>query len=665
MDQQQIIKVSFSVGTKLLLSIVLLLVLVIFFLNISTLLIVTDDKRAYVYSSQSKETLLAGRQFEDLVRHSTDTLRISLATVDLSKPVSPTLTSSPPIPVATPGQVTPPVPVVPVVTSTQNKALDAVVSNQTDLLMTAIYLWISPTEKLTLVGQSGQELSYQLTTEMMKKAQASLITDSVAYINLSQEGKPPMLGILFADTRMKDNPMGMPVALGVAPLTEFAKLMHNMDLTVATVAGDILFDNDAQKMFGTPFGNQNVSSDPLFMKAKASASSRFAQGSAEFEDRGVKYLGSYDSPGLGITVLDRTEWAKAIRSVYVLGEKFVKIGLIAIGAAVIFAIFFSKSLTAPIQRLYSATKQIAEGNFNLDLKAKGRDEIAALTSSFSVMSKKIVELIKDSVEKANLENELAVASAVQQTLMPPVQFRNEQILIESHCQSASQCGGDWWGFFQVKNKLAVMIADATGHGVPSALITASARSCFSVLQKLAEEDPTFSFSPNMMLSYANRVVHEASAAKIMMTFFVGVIDFDTGKMSYASAGHNPPWVFKKDEKGAFTLNSLAANGTRLGEAMDAAPFEEKSIQVAPGDILFMYTDGLTEGKNHSGDMYGKKKVRKRVEASLARGPKAVVSDLMKEFLAHNGDKPLDDDVTLAVATILKIGSGLRPAGTQA
>jgi serine phosphatase RsbU (regulator of sigma subunit)/HAMP domain-containing protein len=655
MDQQQIIKVSFSVGTKLLLSIVLLLVLVIFFLNISTLLIVTDDKRAYVYSSQSKETLLAGRQFEDLVRHATDTLRISLATVDPSKPVTPTLTSNPPVPVATPGQVTP----------AQNKALDAVVSNQTDLLMTAIYLWISPTEKLTLIGQSGQELSYQLTPEMMKKAQPSLLTDSVAYINLSQEGKPPMLGILFADTRMKDNPLGMPIALGVAPLAEFAKLMRNMNLTVATVAGDILFDNDTRKMFGTPFGNQNVLSDPLFQKAKASASSHFAQGSAEFEDGGVKYLGSYDSPGLGITVLDRTEWAKAIRSVYALGEKFVKIALIAIGAAIIFAIFFSKSLTAPIQRLYNATKQIAEGNFNLDLKAKGRDEIAALTSSFSVMSKKIVELIKDSVEKANLENELAVASAVQQTLMPPIQFRNDQILIESHYQSASQCGGDWWGFFQVGNKLAIMIADATGHGVPSALITASARSCFSVLQKLAEEDPKFSFSPNMMLSYANRVVHEASAAKIMMTFFVGVIDFDTGKMRYASAGHNPPWVFKKDEKGSFTLNSLAANGTRLGEAMNAAPFEEKSIQVAPGDILFMYTDGLTEGKNHSGAMYGKKKVRKRVEASLARGPKAVVSDLMKEFLAHNGEKPLDDDVTLAVASILKIGSGPRPEGSQA
>jgi len=663
MDQQQI-KVSFSVGTKLLLSIVLLLVLVIFFLNLSTLLIVSDDKRAYVYSSQAKESLLAGQQFEDLIRHSTDTLRISLATVDPTKPVAPVLTSSPASPTTnqTAAQATNQV-ANPAANLAQNKALDAVISNQTDLLMTAIYLWSSPTEKLTLIGQSGQDLSYQLTPEMLKKTMASLLTDSVAYLNFSQEGKTPMVGILFADTRMKDNPLGMPVALGVAPLTDFAKLMRNMNLTVATVEGDILFDSDARKMFGVPFGNQNVLQDPLFQKQKTLASSRVVQGSTEFEQAGVKYLGSYDSPGLGITILDRTEWAKAMRSVYDLGEKFIKIGLIAVGAAVIFAIFFSKSLTAPIQRLYGATRAIAQGNFNLDLKATGRDEIGALTSSFNVMSKKIGELIKESVEKANLENELAVASAVQQTLMPPTEFKNDQVLIRNHYQSASQCGGDWSGFFQVGNKLAVMIADATGHGVPSALITASARSCFSVLQKLAQEDPNFSFSPSAMLSFANRVVYEASGGKIMMTFFVGVVDFSQGKMAYSSAGHNPPWLFKKDAN-AFTLNSLAATGTRLGEAMNAPPFEEKSIAVSVGDILFMYTDGLTEGKNKTGDMYGKKKVRKRVEASLSRGPAGVISDLMKEFLAHNGEKPLDDDVTLAVASILKVGAAQRPEGLR-
>jgi sigma-B regulation protein RsbU (phosphoserine phosphatase) len=255
------------------------------------------------------------------------------------------------------------------------------------------------------------------------------------------------------------------------------------------------------------------------------------------------------------------------------------------------------------------------------------------------------------MEKVQLENELAIASTVQQTLIPPGHFKNEKILIESHYQAASTCGGDWWGFFGVGNKLAVMIADATGHGFPSALITASARSCFSVMQKLAQEDPEFSFSPTAMLSYANRVIYDASLSKIMMTFFIGVIDFDTGTLSYASAGHNPPWLFKKDGE-SFKLNSLTAAGNRLGEAREYGEFEEKSISISKGDILFLYTDGLTEGKNTAGDMFGKKKVRKLVEAKVAAGPRLVIDALMKDFMAHNEGKPLDDDVTIAVASIL-------------
>ena len=109
-----------------------------------------------------------------------------------------------------------------------------------------------------------------------------------------------------------------------------------------------------------------------------------------------------------------------------------------------------------------------------------------------------------------------------------------------------------------------MIADATGHGFPSALITASARSCFSVMQKLAQEDPDFSFSPSAMLSFANRVIYDASLAKIMMTFFIGVIDFDREKLTYSSAGHNPPWYFKTDGNGGFAMKSLVSIGHAPG-----------------------------------------------------------------------------------------------------
>jgi sigma-B regulation protein RsbU (phosphoserine phosphatase) len=287
----------------------------------------------------------------------------------------------------------------------------------------------------------------------------------------------------------------------------------------------------------------------------------------------------------------------------------------------------------------------------MNLAVQSGDEIGALTGSFNVMSRKISELIEESAKKAHLESEIAIASTVQQTLIPGPNFQDNKIKITSHYQAASQCGGDWWGFFEVGNKLTIMIADATGHGFPSALITAAARSCFSVIHKIAQDTPDYVLSPSKMLQFANRSIYEAGNQKIMMTFFIGVIDFENRTITYSSAGHNPPWLFKRDGA-AFTLKSMMATGMRLGESQTPPPFEEKSMPLERGDMIFLYTDGLMEGRSSAGEMFGKKRVRKVVEANLAQGSETAVSSLMGEFLSYNAGKELDDDVTVALATLL-------------
>jgi sigma-B regulation protein RsbU (phosphoserine phosphatase) len=197
-----------------------------------------------------------------------------------------------------------------------------------------------------------------------------------------------------------------------------------------------------------------------------------------------------------------------------------------------------------------------------------------------------------------------------------------------------------------------MIADATGHGVASALITAAARSSFSFMNKLAQEDPEFTFSPSAMLTYTNRVIYDASLGSINMTFFVGVLDLEKMELTYSSAGHNPPWLFKKNENGGFELKSLVAPGSRLGETRDVAEYEERVIGIAPSDILFLYTDGLIEGKNQAGVQYSKKRMRQKLEESLSGGPEAIIAALAEDFLRHNEGKALDDDITMAAAIIL-------------
>jgi serine phosphatase RsbU (regulator of sigma subunit) len=634
-------RITFPLGRKLLLGIGLLLVSIILLLNITTIYILREDKRAYIYQSQSTETVLAGREFYNAARRAVATLRSMLGSFDPLKPES---------------------------AREAGVALGSLLRNQDAIAHASFHILDPQTGKLAALHSlsSATDLKaaglgpadLEVGPEWMKAALPDLRRAGVAFLNLSRVGAVPTLAVAVADLKLS-HPQGIPVAIGVVPMGEFARQLSGKNLTIATKSGWVLFDSDSTSLYG----RKSVSDDPLF---QAAAAKGVANGASEYSWGGDRFLGSYAKPGLDLVVLARTQWSRAMKATYALIGKFVFIALMAIGAAAVFAILFSRTVTAPINRLYEATRQVGEGNFDLRLEATGRDEIAALSGSFGVMSRKIADLIRESMEKVQLENELAIASTVQQTLIPPQAFRNEHIYIQSRYQSASQCGGDWWGFFGVEKKLCLMIADATGHGFPSALITAAARSCFSVMHKLAQDDPEFSFSPGAMLSYANRVIFDASLSKIMMTFFIGVIDFETMTITYSSAGHNPPWLFKK-EGDKHVLKSLTAVGPRLGETRESPQFEEKQLAIGPEDVLFLYTDGLTEGKNQAGDMYGKKRVRKIIEATVSGGPDRIIDSLMTDFMGYNEGKSLDDDVTIAAALILPPGQagGEAPAYGQA
>ncbi|HTL12504.1 MAG TPA: SpoIIE family protein phosphatase, partial [Bdellovibrionota bacterium] len=477
----------------------------------------------------------------------------------------------------------------------------------------------------------------------LKAVTPEVVTKGFAMANASRLGSPPLLAVLLGDLKLKNFQAGMPVAMGIVSMQDFGNALGASLLTIASPEGWTLFSTDGDLLYS----RRNVSDDPLFKKAKASAVTRGAQ---EYEYDKVRQLGSYFTLNYGAVVLSRTTWQQAMQATAALTERFVLLAGMAVGLALIFSLVFAKSISAPLARLYEATRRVSGGDFDLELPVKGSDEFAALSGSFNSMAAKIHSLIQETAENARIEGELAIASTVQQTLIPPPRFDHPKIYIRSHYQSASECGGDWWGFFGVGDKIALMIADATGHGIPSALITASARSCFSVMNKLAQEDPDFSFSPSSMLSYANRVIYDASGATIMMTFWVGVVDFSTNTLTYANAGHNPPWLFSR--KGAeFKMQSLVSKGTRAGESRDAPEFPEKKVQLQRGDLLFLYTDGLLEGTNGAGEQYGKKRARQTVEKYLSGGPDGIVDGIMKDFLPYNGDKPLDDDVTLAVAQI--------------
>ncbi len=625
MDQQQF-KISFPLGTKLILSVVFLLLGVIIFLNVSAILLLKEDKRAYLYQTQQTGAVLSGREFVGSVQRLVSTLKLSLTSFDPTQPM----------------------------TDVQKNTFQSLIDNQSDLIASSIYLVNLNTFQATLQATASRakemkDLNFDpqafpgTTEEILKQVTPELRKNSYAFYNPSKDGGFPILLIYFADVNLQNNPTGMPVSVGYFPLDKFVRSeLGGLNLTIATKAGQVLFDTDPS-IFYT---KKMISDDPLFIVA---AASKLSGGATEYESDGKKYIGSYIHPGWDLVVLNKIEWKKAIKATYELTIKFILLGVAAIGIAIILTILFSKKLTAPLNRLYRATQEVAKGNFNLNMQVGSRDEIGALTGSFNVMSEKISELIQESMIKVQIENELAIASTVQEQLIPNSTVIDGSVFIKSFYMSASQCGGDWWGYFIERNKLCIAIADATGHGFPSALITASARSCFSLIHKLVQENAHIDITPNRLLNYANRVIFDTSMGKIMMTYFVAVVDLNQLTMTYASAGHNPPWLFQKqDDK--YSLKSLTAVGNRLGESQASAQYEEHIVQLTPDDILLLYTDGFLEGKDPSGNMYGKKRMRKIIESSLTGGPEQMVNNLVGDFFKHNDEKPLDDDLTVAAVS---------------
>ncbi|OFZ42191.1 MAG: hypothetical protein A2070_00585 [Bdellovibrionales bacterium GWC1_52_8] len=601
---------------------VLLLIGVISFLSVSAVFLVNDDKRAYIYQSQATEAVMVGREFSNKARRVIDVLRLALASFDPAKPVTPS----------------------------ELNVFKGIVANQSDAATVMVKMIDPETGKDQTLAESEsaktqiqrfQELSPAVFLALMPELRAN----AYAFVNLSKPGESTVLGVIVADTQFTKKQLGLPVAVGVLSLTSFVQEMQGLNVTIATRTGHVLYDADPGIMFGT----RDALTDPLF---QAAAARKLTTGATEYVHREKDYLGSYVHADLNLVVLDKIEKSKALRATYALTEKFILLGTMSIALSVIMMILFAKTLTAPINRLYQATREVAKGNFEINLPLTGQDEIGALSVSFTAMSRQISGLIQERMDKLRMENDLAIASTVQQTLIPPAYFENDSIRIHSHYRSANECGGDWWGFFGVGHRMTLMIADATGHGLPSALMTASARSCVSVLHKLAQEDPDFSFSPAAMLRFLNRVIFDASLGRIMMTFFCITIDFKEMTMSYSNAGHNPVWLFRKEGE-AYSLQSLALSGARLGEAREAEDFQEKTVPIQQGDLLFLYTDGILEGMNPDKVMYGKKRLRRLVESQLAQGPEKIVSVLMADFQEFNtATKALDDDITLAVAEIL-------------
>jgi sigma-B regulation protein RsbU (phosphoserine phosphatase) len=318
-------------------------------------------------------------------------------------------------------------------------------------------------------------------------------------------------------------------------------------------------------------------------------------------------------------------------------------------------IVFARSLTGPIDKLFKGTKVIAAGNFKTQVFVKANDEIGILADSFNFMAGRIVSLLEQEKDKVRLEEELKVAKLVQDSFFPPTHQVVGAFDVASFYTPASDCGGDWWGLVPHGKKVMLLIGDATGHGVPAALITATAASCTTTVQELGLLYPDLLDSPARVLGLLNKAVYGAAQGKILMTFFACLIDPEAKTVTYSNASHNPPYLYKHkadkepDKKDLKPL--MDAVELRLGHKQETV-YQDATAEISANDVIVFFTDGFIECTNGQKEEYGSRKFIKSIlksAKSSTEEARDVIVGAAKEFYAGH---PLADDLTLVVAKVL-------------
>jgi serine phosphatase RsbU (regulator of sigma subunit) len=297
-----------------------------------------------------------------------------------------------------------------------------------------------------------------------------------------------------------------------------------------------------------------------------------------------------------------------------------------------------RSITRAIGALRGGAARLEAGDLTHRIELKGEDDLWATAAAFNQAMAGLERARKLEQERVRLESELALARQIQARLLPAGPPRVSGFEIAGLSESARQVGGDYFDHLAVDaRRVLLVIADVSGKGVPAALLMSGFRASL-MSQDLRAWDPV------ALADHLNDFLVRSVEPGKFVTAFLGFADAGAGTLDYVNAGHNPPVLWRAG--GGHEL--LSEGGAMLG-ILPGAPFTPGRTRFSPGDLLVLYTDGVTEGANATGEMWGDERLieaiaggRARPCADLARG----IADRVRGFEGAQGPA---DDVTLLIA----------------
>ena len=316
--------------------------------------------------------------------------------------------------------------------------------------------------------------------------------------------------------------------------------------------------------------------------------------------------------------------------------------IVVFGALFVMIYVLVKKLVVDnIYRINSSLAAITEGKLNTVVDVRSHEEFAALSDDINSTVDTLKRYIADA--EARIDAELAFAKAIQHSALPSVfpPFPNrKEFDIRACMHTAKEVGGDFYDFYFVdKNTLAFLIADVSGKGIPAAMFMMTAK---TLLKSYAESG----MGVAEVLTQANNKLCESNDAGMFVTVWMGYLNTKTGEVTYANAGHNPPFIRHADGR----VDVVKSRPGLVLAGMEGIRYRTNTVHLKPGDLLYLYTDGVTEATDAENNLFGEARLQAVLQQRLSGDIQTVCTQVKEDVDRFVGEAPQFDDITMLALT---------------
>ena len=249
---------------------------------------------------------------------------------------------------------------------------------------------------------------------------------------------------------------------------------------------------------------------------------------------------------------------------------------------------------------------------------------------------------KEHAQLVDIQSDLSVAQEIQHAILPrsfDLKVPDaDKVNIYASMVAAKDVGGDFYDFFPIDDhRMGFTIADVSGKGVPAAIFMAVSRTLIKATG--LQDKPT-----NQCMSTVNDILCDESVGSMFVTVFYGIYDIQTGLITFTNAGHNPPYILKADGQ----VKVLMSPCNLVLGAISDMTFSSDTVQLEPGDAIYMFTDGVTEAENGNHDQFGETRLEEALAECKGKDSQHIVETINEKVKAFIDGAPQSDDITQLV-----------------